>query len=174
MAKDSISNVQSLRIPHRPKWNKSMTPEELDKNEKDSFLNWRRELAEKEENRLESFVTPYEKNLDVWRQLWHVVERSDVVVQIVDCRNPLMFRCPDLEEYIHEIDTKKRCLLVLNKADYLSDELRNEWSIYFIKHNIPCVFFSAYKEQDILNNTTDEVSFNVDDEIKIDCIFILY
>lgn len=36
--------------------------------------------------------TPYEKNLDFWRQLWRVIERSDLIVQIVDARNPLMFR----------------------------------------------------------------------------------
>ena len=28
-----------------------------------------------------------------WRQLWRVVERSDLVIQIVDCRHPLLFRC---------------------------------------------------------------------------------
>lgn len=38
-------------------------------------------------------ATPFEKNLNVWRQLWRVIERSDVVVQIVDARNPLVFRC---------------------------------------------------------------------------------
>lgn len=37
-------------------------------------------------------VTPFEKNLEVWRQLWHVRERSDIMVQIVDARNPLFYR----------------------------------------------------------------------------------
>lgn len=27
-------------------------------------------------------MTPFEKNLEVWRQLWRVVERSDIVVQV--------------------------------------------------------------------------------------------
>lgn len=27
-------------------------------------------------------LTPCEKNLEVWRQLWRVLERSDVVVQV--------------------------------------------------------------------------------------------
>lgn len=34
-------------------------------------------------------LTPFERNLEVWRQLWRVVERCDLVVQIVDARNPL-------------------------------------------------------------------------------------
>jgi ribosome biogenesis GTPase A len=38
------------------------------------------------ENRLEDdeglVLTPFEKNLEVWRQLWRVLERSDIVVQV--------------------------------------------------------------------------------------------
>lgn len=37
-------------------------------------------------------VTPFEKNLEVWKQLWRVVERSDLLIQIVDARNPLLYR----------------------------------------------------------------------------------
>ena len=42
-------------------------------------------------------MTPFERNIDFWRQLWRVVERSDVVVQILDARDPLFFRSADLE-----------------------------------------------------------------------------
>lgn len=27
-------------------------------------------------------MTPYEKNLDVWRQLWRVTEKSDILLQV--------------------------------------------------------------------------------------------
>ncbi|KAK1310344.1 hypothetical protein QJS10_CPA08g00024 [Acorus calamus] len=42
-------------------------------------------------------LTPFEKNLDIWRQLWRVLERSDLLVMVVDARDPLFYRCPDLE-----------------------------------------------------------------------------
>ncbi|KAJ8985500.1 hypothetical protein NQ317_015039 [Molorchus minor] len=72
-----------LKIPRRPKWNSDTSADELDRNEKLHFLEWRRGLAKlQEENGI--LLTPYEKNLQFWRQLWRVVERSDVVVQIVD------------------------------------------------------------------------------------------
>ena len=45
---------------------------------------------------------------------------SDVVVQIVDARNPLLFWCPDLNEYVKAVDPKKQTLLLINKADLLS------------------------------------------------------
>ena len=44
-------------------------------------------------------LTPFEKNLEVWRQLWRVVERSDILVQVVDARDPLCYRSEDLEDY---------------------------------------------------------------------------
>jgi ribosome biogenesis GTPase A len=44
-------------------------------------------------------VTPFEKNLEVWRQLWRVLERSDFLVQVVDARNPLFYASDDLEAY---------------------------------------------------------------------------
>lgn len=39
-------NKQRLRIPRRPAWIKSMTNAELDRKEKNAFLEWRRGLAE--------------------------------------------------------------------------------------------------------------------------------
>jgi large subunit GTPase 1 len=87
----------------------------------------------------EDFVlTPFERNLEVWRQLWRVIERSHLIVQIVDARNPLNFRCEDLETYIQEIDhsergpqedalpIKKTALLLINKSDLLTRRQRFE------------------------------------------------
>lgn len=65
-------------MPRRPPWNAEMSVEELDDNERQAFLVWRRSLARLEEND-NLLLTPFEKNLDIWRQLWRVVERSDLV-----------------------------------------------------------------------------------------------
>uniref|UniRef100_A0A2P2KFN8 Uncharacterized protein MANES_04G062500 n=1 Tax=Rhizophora mucronata TaxID=61149 RepID=A0A2P2KFN8_RHIMU len=71
-------HASSLRVPRRPPWNAGMSVEELDSNERQAFLNWRRTLASLEENE-KLVLTPFEKNLDIWRQLWRVLERSDLV-----------------------------------------------------------------------------------------------
>jgi large subunit GTPase 1 len=62
--------------------------------------------------------------------LWRVLERSHLIVQIVDARNPLRFRCEDLEEYIQDVEGaegearrdkgKRRSMLLINKADFLT------------------------------------------------------
>ncbi|CAI5479751.1 unnamed protein product [Closterium sp. Yama58-4] len=91
-----------LTIPRRPKWSARMTSAELDASEKAAFLEWRRSLSAVEENN-HLVVTPFEKNLDIWRQLWRVLERSHLVVTVVDSRDPLFYRCTDLEAYVHEL-----------------------------------------------------------------------
>lgn len=41
-----IHNQQRLRVPRRPAWDKDMKVAELERRERDSFLDWRRGLAE--------------------------------------------------------------------------------------------------------------------------------
>ncbi|KAK0157417.1 hypothetical protein PV328_011162 [Microctonus aethiopoides] len=130
-----------LKIPRRPKWN-NKTAHELKTIENENFLEWRRQLAILQEVN-ELIMTPYEKNLEFWRQLWRVVERSDVVIQIVDARNPLLFRCEDLEKYVKEVDENKINMILINKADFLTAEQRKSWCDYFTGIGVRVAFFSA-------------------------------
>lgn len=95
-------NKQELRVPRRPAWSSKTTPADLARAEKDSFLQWRRNLATLTEAQ-DFLLTPFERNIEVWRQLWRVLERSHLIVQIVDARNPLTFRCEDLEKYVESL-----------------------------------------------------------------------
>ncbi|XP_012874759.1 PREDICTED: large subunit GTPase 1 homolog [Dipodomys ordii] len=148
-------NRQFLCIPRRPNWDKNTSPEELKQAEKDNFLKWRRQLVRLEEEQ-KLMLTPFERNLDFWRQLWRVIERSDIVVQIVDARNPLLFRCEDLECYVKEIDANKENVILINKADLLTEEQRSAWATYFEKENVKIIFWSALAESIELNAPSKE------------------
>lgn len=102
----SVKNPQykPLKIPRRPKWNKKMTKQEINQQENLAFLEWRRDLAAIEEGNVTLAITPFEKNIEVWRQLWRVIEKSDLLLQIVDARNPYFFYSEDLEKYIQEVN----------------------------------------------------------------------
>ncbi|CAN9393110.1 unnamed protein product [Alternaria alternata] len=141
-------NKNRLTVPRRPRWDKDTTPQELDEKERASLLQWRRGLAELQENN-DLLLTPFERNLEVWRQLWRVIERSDLIVQIVDARNPLMFRSEDLEDYVKEVDPKKNNLLLVNKADMMTLEQRKAWADYFTEAGINYKFFSAELAKEI-------------------------
>uniref|UniRef100_A0A1J3J582 Large subunit GTPase 1 n=1 Tax=Noccaea caerulescens TaxID=107243 RepID=A0A1J3J582_NOCCA len=140
--REEALHASSLQVPRRPPWTPKMNVEQLDVNEKQAFLTWRRKLASLEENE-KLVLTPFEKNLDIWRQLWRVLERSDLIVMVVDARDPLFYRCPDLEAYAREIDEHKKTMLLVNKADLLPSYVREKWAEYFSRNNILFVFWSA-------------------------------
>ncbi|BGO98802.1 hypothetical protein NBRC10513v2_003198 [Rhodotorula toruloides] len=147
-------NQQRLQVPRRPPWTRQMTTVELERQERDAFLEWRRGLADLQDNQA-LLLTPFERNLEVWRQLWRTLERSDLIVQIVDARNPLTFRSADLEKYVLELNEqeqpreegepapKRKNLLLINKSDLLTQKQREEWADYFEANGIQYAFFSA-------------------------------
>ncbi|XP_055912643.1 large subunit GTPase 1 homolog [Eupeodes corollae] len=145
LEKRHFDKKELLKIPRRPKWDESTSAEDLQRAENESFLEWRRNIALLQEDEDDQILlTPYEKNLEFWRQLWRVVERSDVVVQIVDARNPLLFRSEDLEKYVQEVKDTKMNMILINKSDLLTQEQRIAWAEYFDKENIKVAFFSAF------------------------------
>ncbi|KAI8621922.1 hypothetical protein BC830DRAFT_1211636 [Chytriomyces sp. MP71] len=131
-----------LTVPRRPVWDGVANAEIQQRRERETFLDWRRGLVALEEEK-GLLMTPYERNLEVWRQLWRVLEKSDTVVQIVDARNPTLFRSSDLETYVRQVDPRKGNLLLINKADMLTVRQREAWATYFEKEGVEYVFFSA-------------------------------
>ncbi|TKA54091.1 hypothetical protein B0A53_03468 [Rhodotorula sp. CCFEE 5036] len=154
--KKQRENVERLQVPRRPAWTRDMTVPDLERQERDAFLEWRRGLADLQENQ-SLMLTPFERNLEVWRQLWRTLERSDLIVQIVDARNPLGFRSEDLAEYVLELNDVKgdddlgegtskperKNLLLINKSDLLTRKQREGWADYFEANGIQYAFFSA-------------------------------
>eukprot|EP00892_Ulva_mutabilis_P007126 jgi/Ulvmu1/4786/UM020_0071.1 len=138
---------EAMNIPRRPNWNRSMKASQVQEQERSAFLEWRRRLA-----RLESeeglIITPFEKNLEVWRQLWRVLERSDVIVQVVDARDPLFYRSEDLEKYARSVQPHAHCLLLLNKADLLPNEVRTMWADYLDVRGVRYAFWSAFSSSE--------------------------
>ncbi|OBA17993.1 P-loop containing nucleoside triphosphate hydrolase protein [Metschnikowia bicuspidata var. bicuspidata NRRL YB-4993] len=149
-----------LTIPRRPKWSKEQLKLQIERQENLAFLEWRRQLAALTETN-DLLLTPFERNIEVWRQLWRVVERCDLVVQIVDARSPLDFRSVDLEKYVSGLSKpdegkEKRNLLLVNKADLLTRNQRIEWANYFKEKHISYVFFSAANANALLEKELEE------------------
>lgn len=92
-----------------------------------------------------------------------------MLCQIVDARNPYFFYSHDLEKYISEVDEDKEFCLLINKADYLSEELRKHWSLYFKERKVNHIFFSALLEQDKIDNeesASDDEGEEVDKQVN--------
>eukprot|EP00703_Trepomonas_sp_PC1_P005844 JAP90762.1 GTP-binding protein [Trepomonas sp. PC1] len=165
-------NRHLLRVPRRPPFTNKTTADELHQAELTAFYQWREALAQLEENRTVA-VSPFEKNLEYWRQLWRVVENSDVIFQIVDARNPLMFYSTDLTQYVkevaHRFKKEKKSLIILNKADLVPLEMRQKWAAYFDQKQVDYVFYSALREEAILKHLYNQKKMGcteIEEEIR--------
>lgn len=76
------------------------------------------------------------------KDLKQVIESSDVVLQVLDVRDPLSFRSKELEDLVNSHPDKKRLILILNKIDLVSTENAQAWREY-LKQEYPCVLFKA-------------------------------
>ncbi|KAL5994508.1 Nuclear/nucleolar GTPase 2 [Asimina triloba] len=72
-----------------------------------------------EEDGLRDLVrhTMFEKGQSkrIWGELYKVIDSSDVVVQVLDARDPQGTRCPHLEKHLKEHCKHKHMILLLNK-----------------------------------------------------------
>ena len=147
-----------LSVPRRPAWEETTTAPELQRREEETFLEWRRGIAAKEEELMRtsssSAATPFEKNLEVWRQLWRVLERSSCLLQLVDARNPLFYLSDDLRDYAKSLG--KPMMVLVNKSDYLSPKQRQTWFEYLSERGWDPVFFSAVLEQQKLDDAAQQ------------------
>ncbi len=53
----------------------------------------------------------------IWNELYKVIDSSDVVIHVLDARDPLGTRCRSVEKYIQEEAPHKHLIFVLNKCD---------------------------------------------------------
>jgi nuclear GTP-binding protein len=71
----------------------------------------------------------------IWNELYKVIDSSDVVIHVLDARDPEGTRCRSVEKYIREEAAHKHLVFVLNKCDLvptsIAVSLAFHLSIYF-------------------------------------------
>lgn len=55
----------------------------------------------------------------IWNELYKVIDSSDVVIHVLDARDPLGTRCRSVEKYIREEAPHKHLVFLLNKCDLI-------------------------------------------------------
>ncbi|XP_028941902.1 guanine nucleotide-binding protein-like 3, partial [Antrostomus carolinensis] len=76
------------------------------------------------------------------RELMKVIEASDVVLEVLDARDPMGCRCPQLEQAVTCSGGDKKLLLVLNKIDLVPKENLEKW-LNYLKKEFPTVAFKS-------------------------------
>ncbi|KAI0031419.1 hypothetical protein K488DRAFT_52165 [Vararia minispora EC-137] len=140
----------------RPKWRFDMTKKEVERNEEGLFRKWlahtdavvndwlklgeearmhkQAGLQDGGQNTTSSTAevmplspTAFERNLEVWRQLWRVLELSDILLVLLDSRCPLLHFPPSLQTYL---SAPHRVIIVLTKVDIIGPERAAAWQEY--------------------------------------------
>eukprot|EP01090_Pellita_catalonica_P020729 TRINITY_DN7537_c0_g1_i1.p1 TRINITY_DN7537_c0_g1~~TRINITY_DN7537_c0_g1_i1.p1 ORF type:complete len:412 (-),score=68.66 TRINITY_DN7537_c0_g1_i1:647-1855(-) len=119
-----------------------MNKEKLERNEEKYFKKW---LAQIYAQYMRDRLNYFEHNIEVWRQLWRVVERSDVIVVVTDARIPLLHVPPSLYKYVAE-QAGLPMVIVLNKIDLVPKQVLESWVAYFKNEfpNVHVVIFSSF------------------------------
>ncbi|KAG6814126.1 hypothetical protein H0H92_002121 [Tricholoma furcatifolium] len=151
------SKVPSVSCPRRPKWRFDMTKKEVESNEEGLFRKWLDQMdglvldwqnksclevdqqqspgsqtdVLKEPDAMPRSPTYFERNLEVWRQLWRVSEISQILLVLLDSRCPLLHFPPSLASYLSD----RKIILVLTKVDISGPERVSAWTTYFQKEH---------------------------------------
>ncbi|ERM95198.1 nuclear/nucleolar GTPase 2 [Amborella trichopoda] len=78
----------------------------------------------------------------IWGELYKVVDSSDVVVQVLDARDPQGTRCYHLEKHLKENCKHKHVILLLNKCDLVPAWATKGW-LRVLSREYPTLAFHA-------------------------------
>ncbi|MEM0000980.1 MAG: GTPase [Desulfurococcaceae archaeon] len=78
-----------------------------------------------------------------WNQVRKLVSRSDIVLLVLDARDPISTFSEKLAEIVKKHG--KKLLLVLNKCDLVPRSVTEEWKGYFERRGYHAVYMSAAK-----------------------------
>ncbi|EGT35412.1 hypothetical protein CAEBREN_32502 [Caenorhabditis brenneri] len=108
-------------------------------------LSREKELGDRPENQNPLFRAGQSNR--VWGELYKVIDSSDVVVQVVDARDPMFddlqgTRCRHVEEFLRKEKPHKHLVTVINKVDLVPTWVTRKW-IAELSKEMPTIAFHA-------------------------------
>ncbi|KAI9502592.1 nuclear GTP-binding protein nug1 [Coemansia spiralis] len=81
-----------------------------------------------------------------YREFQKVVQHADVILEVLDARDPLGTRAPQIERMILDAGANKRIILILNKIDLVPRDVVEKWLAY-LRHEFPTLAFKASTQE---------------------------
>jgi len=126
--------------------------EELMKRRKIGTATSEKDLVKNAEKRAKEFAAATTSTLDAAtikdpsrnyiREFNKVVEAADVIIQVLDARDPIRSRCSQVESSVIAAGSSKRLVLLLNKVDLVPREVVEKW-IKYLRNEFPTLAFKS-------------------------------
>ncbi|KAK3309916.1 NUC091 domain-containing protein [Chaetomium strumarium] len=81
----------------------------------------------------------------IWNELYKVIDSSDVILHVIDARDPLGTRCRHVEKYLAAEAPHKHLVFVLNKIDLVPSSTAAAWIRVLQKDHPTCAMRSSIK-----------------------------
>ncbi|QCE05608.1 nuclear GTP-binding protein [Vigna unguiculata] len=81
-----------------------------------------------------------------YKDLVKVIEASDILLEVLDARDPLGTRCTEIENMVMKSGPDKRLVLLLNKIDLVPKEALEKW-LKYLREELPTVAFKCSTQQ---------------------------
>jgi len=102
--------------------------------------------ARQEEAENDNEVKVGKKKRQYMKELRNVVDAADVILLVVDARDPMGCRAPQAEQMVIESARTKRLIIVLNKIDLVPKAVAENW-LTELRKEFPAVAFRASTQQ---------------------------
>ncbi|KAK1353229.1 guanine nucleotide-binding protein-like NSN1 [Heracleum sosnowskyi] len=81
-----------------------------------------------------------------YKELAKVIEASDVILEVLDARDPIGTRCADVEKMVLRAGYEKHLVLLLNKIDLVPREAVEKW-LKYLREELPTVAFKCSTQE---------------------------
>jgi len=78
----------------------------------------------------------------IWGELYKVIDSSDVIIHVLDARDPLGTRCRSVEAYLKKEAPHKHLIFLLNKCDLVPPKITKKW-VAHLSQEYPTLAFHA-------------------------------
>ncbi|KAG5586792.1 hypothetical protein H5410_047226 [Solanum commersonii] len=85
-----------------------------------------------------------------YKELVKVIDASDVILEVLDARDPLGTRCLDMEKMVMRAGPEKHLVLLLNKIDLIPREAAEKW-LKYLREELPTVAFKCSTQEQKTN-----------------------
>lgn len=97
-----------------------------------------------------------------YRELKKVIDASDIIVEVLDARDPLGCRCFDVERLVlsklqSDGSSTKRIVLVLNKIDLVPPSVVDQW-LKYLRREFPTIAFKANTQKKVSAGSSGSLS----------------